>query len=145
MPLTTKEIEIFRITELCYCYIWKYPLQWDLPKYTKPQLVKSLPHTIAMIIVSMFGISAGCTASCINWLEIETDEMSVICMACVFGVLLLISFICFIFTRHKMVRFLHNLMEITTKMRSGKLLYCHVNQLHKLIKRLCNFRSPSDG
>lgn len=125
MPLNSEEIEIFRLTELCYCYIWKPELQWDKPNYTKPSIVKSLPYTMALFVVFIFGLSSACSALFLNWFQANPNRTFVICMASVAGLLLSISFICKTLGKNNVAEFVHKLLCIADQTGKSESLIIH--------------------
>lgn len=83
MSLNQKEVRMFRLVELCYCYIWKFPVKWNSPYYTKPTQNNLFVHSLAVLLLATYGFCSLASAIFIKLFQPEQGLTHVIIMGVV--------------------------------------------------------------
>lgn len=129
MPLNSREIRVLQLINRCYFYAWKFPVTWNSPHYTRPNISFLVPYTLAVITIATFAFCSLAAATFINFFQTQQGIIHVIIMGTVGSLLTAILFFCLVFLFDpKLILFLENLMQTADCMFKGK----HVFVIYRL-------------
>lgn len=120
MSLSREEISIVRLNEICFGYLWNFPLKWNSPSYTKPILFKSLLHCSVILLVTILGFLDLLSFSYISWFDPNQSQLVKIAMATDLSLVIPVVLLSQLFINRNMVLFIGNFISLAECISKGK-------------------------